>query len=447
MNNYHYSNNIYELIEIILEEQFGKKVSTLGISLLNNGPSSILEIMKLNGSDYVEVRDSLIILLQNKLIIFQEVSRKENIEIIYELDVENILNYLRFPKILYFINNHFDQNAMLIFEEFMKFGILSAGQIFEQVKDKIEAENGERNILQINNLKLKFLQLIESGYITQSVQKKPVELKKDKKKEDKKQLSNKKKKKAMSAGLEEDESESKVNKSIVNSNIDDENPLVFNKEKKKFYFFCLNFDKIINELKCEIVVDLVSQKMGGQAGNLAGIMLRKNPGLSFREGKTSPISVEEIMKTLGTNYKDKKISQEKQDSIKNILDEMVREENDFAVNWGSNESGSCYCLNLESIAKLLKTKTIEKIIEQEFTPDHIRIYRLLSKCGPLDSKNIMEICLMPHKECSACINQMIEQGFIETQPINYKGSNVIFYNINTKSNLDLMIAKIYKVNF
>ena len=148
---------------------------------------------------------------------------------------------------------------------------------------------------------------------------------------------------------------------------------------------------------------------------------------------------------MGVNTKDKKILMDKTEAVRNLLEEMSREENDFVLLWSIIESGQTYCLNLESVSKTLKTKTLEKIIEQEFSPDHIRIYRLLSKCGPLDSKNIMEICLMPHKESSACINQMIEHGYIETQPINYKGSNVMFFNINTKSNLNLMIAKIYKV--
>ena len=99
MNNYHYSNNIYDLVQLLLEEQFGKLVSNLGVTLINNGPSTIIELCKLMSLDYIEVRNALIILMQNKLIYFQEVSRKENLETVYELDVDSILNYLRFPKI------------------------------------------------------------------------------------------------------------------------------------------------------------------------------------------------------------------------------------------------------------------------------------------------------------------------------------------------------------
>ena len=148
---------------------------------------------------------------------------------------------------------------------------------------------------------------------------------------------------------------------------------------------------------------------------------------------------------MGFNTKDKKLYQEKLEGIKNMLEEMSREEHDFVQLWSISDAGQTFSLNLDSIGKSLKTKTLEKIIEQEFSADHIRIYRLLSKCGPLDAKNIMDVCLMIPKDCSSCLNQMIEHGFVETQPLSYKGSNIIFYNINTKSNLDLIVAKIYKV--
>ncbi len=45
-----------------------------------------------------------------------------------------------------------------------------------------------------------------------------------------------------------------------------------------------------------------------------------------------------------------------------------------------------YCMNVDSIVKTLKNKTIEKIIEQQFSALHTRIYRLLSRCGALDRK-------------------------------------------------------------
>lgn len=61
------------------------------------------------------------------------------------------------------------------------------------------------------------------------------------------------------------------------------------------------------------------------------------------------------------------------------------------MEWGFNDNGQkTYCINIDSITEFIKTKTIEKIIEQQFSSNHVRIYRVLSKCGPLDLKNVIE---------------------------------------------------------
>lgn len=465
MNNIHYNNNIYELIEILLEEHFGKDVTNVGISLLSNGPLSIHELKRILAYDFIRVRNALIILLQNKLVNCEEIKRKEVIENVYEFDVENALNYLRYPKILYLINHKFDSNAVMIFEEFMQFGILSANQIIEQVTFKIE-QHGRVNTSTTNNIKIRFLKLIEEGYITQCNKKKNSELNYDKsnsakpsdskkksKKEENNQWSGKKSKSRFLFDEFEEEKEKNLKqagkKSLADHVIEDDNPLLYNKENNKYYYFFMNFDKIITELKVQIVVDYINQKLKGQAAMIAAIMLRKDPLRAFKEGKSSPISIEEITKQIifsSSSSSKEKISI-KQNTVKEVIDLMSREENNFVMPWGFSDTEEQFSLNLEGIAESLKVQTLEKIVEQHFSTDHVRIYRLLSKCGPLDSKNIMEICLMPYKESSACLNQMVEEGLLETQPINIKGPNIIFFNVNTKNSMDLMIAKIYKVFF
>jgi len=57
----------------------------------------------------------------------------------------------------------------------------------------------------------------------------------------------------------------------------------------------------------------------------------------------------------------------------------------------------------------------------------------------------MELCLLPQKECTAIINQLIQDCFIETQTVNAKGSNVIYYSVNTEANIEYLIVKVYKI--
>ena len=108
-------------------------------------------------------------------------------------------------------------------------------------------------------------------------------------------------------------------------------------------------------------------------------MIRKNPREAFISGKTEFLSIESIYKEMNANHK----NSFKPANIKELLDKMCLEENDLAI-----VKFEEYSLNVESIVKILKNKTIQKIIEQQFSSNHTRIYRLLSRCGALDSKNV-----------------------------------------------------------
>jgi hypothetical protein len=156
--------NTYQLAELILEEHFSKEVKDTATDLLNNGASSILEISKRTNYDFQSVRNSLIILLQNKLTTFEEVKKKDFIEFQYSINLEHVLNFIRFPKILYFINSKFGENAVLICEEIMQFGILSANQCIEQVQFKLKQAE-KSSVIVLNSVKVTFVQLIESGYL------------------------------------------------------------------------------------------------------------------------------------------------------------------------------------------------------------------------------------------------------------------------------------------
>ena len=93
--------------------------------------------------------------------------KKDTKVIGYEIIIENVLNILLFPKILYIGKNKFGEYGTMIFEEFMQFGILSSIQVFEQVKNKIEKTRKFNNAM-MNKIKVTFINLIESNYIVQA---------------------------------------------------------------------------------------------------------------------------------------------------------------------------------------------------------------------------------------------------------------------------------------
>ena len=463
MNSCYISNTeeVYELVVLILNEQFSKEISDLGRDLCYNGISTIPEIMQRMKLSFESVRNILIVLLQNKLVNTKEIIKKENKTIAYEIIIDNVLNILLFPKILTYINKKYGEYAELIFEQFIQFGILSSYQIREQVKLAI-SKNKSINKSIVDKITNSLITLIENNYIIQaqklvfdnkanriSFENKIKRGKKSKnekivntEKENKNNKSNKKEKKKKELHLEKDnekitkliindenEEISTTNNKIENQNENEINhPLLIDKKTNQFFYFFINYEHIISEFKSEIIIDFINQKLSTQAGLIANLLLEKNQIASFKEGKTFSCNYE----TITQKFRSINISQ---------IDDIIKEQNEFF----SKVSSDSLILNLDIVSQFIKESTIEKIILQQFSENHLRIYRLLNLCGALDSKNIMEICLIPPKQINMILNQLFSFGYIQNEIVNVKGSNIMFYSVNINQNIEKIINMTYKM--
>ncbi len=133
---------------------------------------------------------------------------------------------------------------------------------------------------------------------------------------------------------------------------------------------------------------MISQKVGPQAALIVQVILKKNFNFCLKNGKSSPYSANEIHKEIITRNPK---SQIKPTKISELIDNLI-EEHDFAIKWGFDDNNHpLYCLNFENISSKMRVRCLEKMIGHQFTPMHLRIYRLLSKCGALDSKNVLFI--------------------------------------------------------
>jgi hypothetical protein len=137
-----------------------------------------------------------------------------------------------------------------------------------------------------------------------------------------------------------------------------------------------------------MVLEYVRQKLPGNISHLGSlvcsIMFRKNMSYALIKGLSIPLTVEEIYKEVKANQ-----INFKKDNIKEALELMSRDEYDIVTKNDSLDDQ--YTLHVDIIVNSIKSKTMEKIVEQEFSQHHCRIYRLLSKCGALDSKNVIKL--------------------------------------------------------
>ena len=113
---------VYDLIKIILQEMYSKEISDVGMFLLYNGSSALFEIQSRLKFSFENVRNYLIIMLQNN-IIKKSFSKNESKYTSYELKIEQFLNILLFPRTINFIENKYGIYGKMIFEQFIGFGV------------------------------------------------------------------------------------------------------------------------------------------------------------------------------------------------------------------------------------------------------------------------------------------------------------------------------------
>ena len=130
---------------------------------------------------------------------------------------------------------------------------------------------------------------------------------------------------------------------------------------------------------------MIANTISPHAALVIQIVLSNSIGTCLINGKSSPFSSTEIMKEILTKNPKSQIKEQK---IKEIINQLM-DEVKFVSNWGFDDNNiPVYVLNFELIAEKIKSKTVEKLLSQEYSPMHLRVYRLLNKCGALDSKSV-----------------------------------------------------------
>ena len=458
---------VYSLIKIILTELYSKEISDLGVDLLYNGCSTLFDIQSRLKLSFENLRNFLIIMLQNNLIQKKIITRNDVKLTSYELKYEQFLNILLFPRTLNFIEKKYGNYGRMIFEQFIRLGILTIQQLVEQIQNDPKTGNG--NVFEIVKTQVVdlFIKLYEDNliiyseraneeenYYTPPSSKKnnnllgnKEELKKSNKKSlkknsDKKGKSNKKTKNQkeniknknikLNEDEEEDEEDDGGEQNQEEKKINKNEEFYENNTKNNMHFY-INFEQILAEFKSEIVIDYINNNISHQAALLSGFLLKKHKISAFMLGKTTPILIDDISKS----FKSLTLNQ---------IEEIIKNNNEIFVKSGYD----VVCLDLKKVKKDIKDRSIKNLIITKFSNEHFRVYNLLNLEGALDGKNIMDLCLLAPKRINHITNSLIQEGFIKNDYVNYNGNNILFYSVDeyqTTSNImeiDFKIINNYK---
>ena len=416
---------IYNLVQILLKDIYSKEISDLAIDLLKNGASSLIEIQKRLKLSFENIKNDLIIMLQNNLINKKDIKRNDTKFISYELKLEQILNILFFPRSLNFIEKKYGENARLIFEQFIEFGVLTLKQIIEQIQNI--KKNGN-NLEQIKSSVLDiFIKLYNDNLVccteTPSNQENYYKIKES---DDNEELGKNKSLKLIEDDDEEEENYIKE-KNEKENNMEKNEEFYENNTKNNMHFY-INFEQINLEFQTEIILDFINNNFSHQAALLAGFLLKNYKISSFALGMTQPKNIDDLVK----EYKSLNLNQ---------IEEIIKTYDEYFI---KSSSDNVY-LNLDKIKKLIKSKVIQNLIIAKYSKEHFRIYNLLNLVGSLDGKNIMDLCLIVPKKVNYIINQLYQDGFIRTDTVNFNGNNMLFYSVDDYQTTEKILEMDFKI--
>lgn len=434
--------NETNLILQLIEECYSKDVMEIVKYMLSNPNSSIVDINNNTIKQMNSVKDYMIILVQNNLVSIKSSNNNENFldvnaEIKYSVIKENCINILRQPKILHYIKSNFGELSMYIVEVFMLNGILSLNQAIECLDNYKNISKNQSDI------RKDLLSLISHHIIHQTISHKDkanIKLSNsDNHETNKKSL--KKKKKEIS--LEEDKDNTNLN--LKENDLDD---FYFSKNDesdiKVEIFYTLNYSRINSILKTEFILESISKTISLQAAQLSQMFINCSGFMNDKFTTSLSFSLKEL---INLNKTQNNIPQFNINQLEEIIKKTKNETSIFKA-VGINDSGKeIYCLDLDPLYSNIKKRLKEKIIEQLFSNLHSRVYRLLNKCGPLDIKNIMDVCMIPNKDCSKILNQLFKSNFIEIQELHIKGSPQFFFKVTSDFKSSSLLNIIYKIIF
>ena len=451
---------IYDLIKMILQEMYSKEISEVGMNLLYYGSSTLFEIQSRLKLSFENIRNYLIIMLQNNLIKKKTFSKNEPKYASYEFKIDQILNILLFPRTLNFMENKYGIYGKMIFEQFFGFGVLTLEQIISQIQNEKKNDNEKNNI---ESLKSKIIELFiklyednvvmyseriieDENYYSSTIKNNNLlenkkELKKafkknEKKIQEKKQNSDKKKEKNKNKKLIEDDEEEDEDERILNIVDKSQNEINLNKieefyenNTKNNMHFYINFDQIRAEFQSEIIIDYINNNISHKAGILAGELLKNHKISSFSMGMTNSLPIVQLSK----NYKS--ISyQDIEDIIKNNNEIFIKTSSDGVF------------LSLNIIKKEIKSKVLREIIITKFSEEHFRVYNLVNLLGSLEVEHIINLSLILPKTVNSIINQLLQEGFIKTESFNNSnGNKKILISVNEYQTYENILKMDYKI--
>ena len=138
--------SIIQLGSLLLQECYGQIVADVGCVLMQNGPCPMRFISTQCKQSILNVKKALITLIQHQLVTHETNSVGLTI---YKIDINRVINILRYPKFIYSAKMLYDDEGEYVIEELLKNGQLTMSDTIQRVVNRMAValdENAKKNL-------------------------------------------------------------------------------------------------------------------------------------------------------------------------------------------------------------------------------------------------------------------------------------------------------------
>ncbi|KAK9294358.1 hypothetical protein QLX08_011001 [Tetragonisca angustula] len=375
-----------KLCSSILSEHFGQIVQRVAEDLFKHDARPLELICCTTHLPLTKIKEALCVLIKHGFVVYGQTER--GLE--YSLIHQNILLILRYPKYMFFVKTMCGDESEMILEEVLMSGYITASEVITKTYKKIEqSPSGLQPSVPV--LKEKFELLVKNQFLTRSLCTDTVEEKTNEK---------------------PDFTLPDFNLAAVIKKIEGDNNSDPGDSK---IYWKVNFDRLIQDLRDQIIVSAISRRLDENAGELMRQLLFLMYLRTASWAHTSnPIPLTEIKEAV------KKINYP---LLAHHLDQYLHliEEDSSQFLKRVGESGGHFCVNMKEAFEQLAWATLENIVTERFGSKAARIFRLVRDKKYIEQEQIQQLAMIPAKEAKHLTYTLLQENYLQIQEIKKSG--------------------------
>ncbi|KAL6256959.1 hypothetical protein P5V15_011894 [Pogonomyrmex californicus] len=376
-----------KLCSILLEEYFGPNVQRIGNNLLY-GTKTLSALRLGTGLPVAKIKEGLCVLIKYGYVTYH----RNNYQVEYTLHQNKIITLLRYPKYIFFVKTYCGDEAEIMLEEVLKHGYITASAVIIETYKRIErTPSKSAQPPSIPNLKDVFELLVKNQFLMHRI--------------------------SFETGAENTE---KPNYNLPNLDVTVISNMLQGQNAKPIdngIYWKVNFDRLTQDLRDQIVIQAMTQRFDVHAGQLMRQLINLMYLRTASWAATSnPIPYTEIKEEV------RKLNYEE---LEHYLDQYLRlleEDSTQFIKRVGDSGGGQYSVNMKNAFKQLTWETLEHIVTNRFGSKAGRIFRLVRNEKDVNLEQIQNLAMIPAKEAKSLTYNLTQENYIQTQEIKKSGS-------------------------